>query len=98
DEASLAAEQRFGWMLKLSVFGTLVALLLVAFAGYFLVRGIVTPLQGIIKHFERMAQGDLTDEIDISGRDEAGRVLTALATMQVHLKVILDQIVGASLT
>jgi aerotaxis receptor len=98
DEANLAAEQRFGWMLKLSVFGTLVALLLVAFAGYFLVRGIVTPLQGIIKHFERMAQGDLTDEIDISGRDEAGRVLTALATMQVHLKVILDQIVGASMT
>jgi aerotaxis receptor len=97
DAANRAAEQRYAWMLNLSVIGTLVALLLVAFAGYFLVRAIVAPLQRIVGHFDRISQGDLTDEIDISGHDEAGRVLTALAAMQVHLKVILDQIAAASL-
>jgi aerotaxis receptor len=98
DEANQAAEQHYGWMLNLSLIGTLVALLLVAFAGYFLVRAIVAPLQRIIGHFDRMAQGDLTDEIDITGRDEAGRALSALAAMQVHLKIILDQIATASMT
>jgi PAS domain S-box-containing protein len=96
DAANLAATDRYNWILILAIGGTLFALLLVVVAGFFLMRSIMGPLQQITRHFDHIAQGDLTDEIDISGRDEAGRVLTALAAMQVHLKVILDQINTAS--
>ncbi|MBS3936487.1 MAG: PAS domain-containing protein [Sulfuritalea sp.] len=81
----------------LGIGGAAFALLLAIVAGFFLVRAIVTPLQQITRHVERIGQGDLTDEIDISGRHEAGRVLTALAAMQVNLKVILDQVRHAGL-
>ena len=97
ETANRAAEARYDRMLGLSVGGTVLALLLVVVAGYFLIRAIVTPLRQIMQHFEHIGQGDLTDEIDISGRDEAGRVLTALAAMQVQLKIILDQVRTAAL-
>ncbi|MDP1705330.1 MAG: methyl-accepting chemotaxis protein, partial [Sulfurimicrobium sp.] len=47
-------------------------------------------------HFDHIAQGKLTSEIDISSNDETGQLSCSLATMQVHLKVMLDQIVQAS--
>lgn len=96
ETANQAAAKRYDWLFNLSLGSAVLSLLLVAVAGYFLIRAIVVPLRQIMRHFDKMAQGDLTDEIDISGRDEAGRVLTSLAAMQIHLKVILDQINTAS--
>ncbi len=77
---------------NLGIGGTLASLVLVAIAALLLLKAIVTPLQRAIAHFNRISQGNLTDEIDISGRDESGQVLTSLAAMQVHLKVMLDEI------
>jgi aerotaxis receptor len=57
-----------------------------------LVNGIVTPMRKAVEHFDRIAEGVLTDEIDTTGRDESGMLLCALAAMQVHLKVILDEV------
>lgn len=93
-----AAEQRYALFRNFAIGGTLLGLLLVALAAWNLSRAIVGPLNRIIGHFDRMAQGNLTDEIDISGRDEAGRVLTQLAAMQVHLKIMLDEIQVAART
>ncbi|MEW6165380.1 MAG: methyl-accepting chemotaxis protein [Pseudomonadota bacterium] len=91
-----AAQSRYATLRALALGGTLAALLVVAAAAFFLLRSIVAPLNRAIGHFDRMAQGNLTDAIDISGRDEAGRVLTQLAAMQVHLKVMLDEIQSAA--
>jgi len=90
------AQARYRLIRNLAIGGTFVALLLVAAAAFFLLRSIVNPLNRAIRHFDRMSQGNLTDEIDISGRDEAGRVLTELAAMQVHLKIMLDEIRAAA--
>ncbi len=90
------AQRRYGWILGLIGGGTLIGLLLVAIAGTLLVRAIILPMRRAIGHFNRISQNILTDEIDISGRDEAGELMNALATMQVHLKVILDEIRLAS--
>jgi aerotaxis receptor len=95
-EEYAAAKSRYEWLRALSVAGTLLALLLVAGASWNLIASIARPLNRVIGHFDRMAQGNLTDEIDISGRDEAGKVLTQLAAMQVHLKVMLDEIQSAA--
>jgi aerotaxis receptor len=86
------AQERFRVVLGLGVGGTLAALILVTLAAWGLLRSIVGPMERIVRHFDRISQGNLTDEIDISGRDEAGLVLTRLAAMQVHLKVMLDEI------
>ena len=91
-----ASQARYELLRNLAVGGTLAALLLVAGASWNLLVSIARPLNRVIDHFDRMAQGDLTDEIDISGRDEAGRVLTQLAAMRVHLKVMIDEIQAAA--
>ncbi|MCL4470877.1 MAG: methyl-accepting chemotaxis protein [Gammaproteobacteria bacterium] len=46
--------------------------------------------------FEKIAEGDLTSRLEIGGENEFDRVLTSLAYMQVHLKVILDEVAVAS--
>jgi aerotaxis receptor len=92
-----AAEKRYALIRTMTIIGILAALGAVAAATLNLLGSIVTPLRQIMRHFDNIGQGDLTDEIDISGRHEAGRVLTALAAMQVNLKVILDQVRSAAL-
>ena len=49
-----------------------------------------------IRHFDHIAQGNLTGDIEISGRNETGQLLNGLAAMQVHVKVMLDEITVAS--
>lgn len=95
-EEYAAASARYEVFRGLSVAGTLLALLLVAGAAWNLLSAIARPLQRVSGHFQRMAQGDLTEEIAIDGYDEAGRVLTQLATVQVRLKVMLDEIQEAA--
>ncbi len=50
----------------------------------------------IIHLFKRIGEGHLANDIPIDGDDEPGRVLAALAAMQVHLKVILDEVALAA--
>ncbi|MBI4986643.1 MAG: Tar ligand binding domain-containing protein, partial [Rhodocyclales bacterium] len=97
-EEFAASQDRYRLIRLLSVGGTILSLLLVAAATWGLLRSIVRPLNRVIDHFDRISQGRLTDRIDISGRDEAGRVLTQLAAMQIHLKVMLDEIQAAART
>ncbi len=95
-EEYAASQDRYRLIRTVSAIGTLAALLLTAAVTFFLLRAIVNPLNRVIEHFDRISQGNLTDQIDIAGRDEAGRVLTQLAAMQVHLKVMLDEIQSAA--
>ena len=71
--------------------------LMLAFGAFsLLVRSAMKPVHDAIHHFDHIAQGNLTDDIDISGRNETGQLLSGLATMQVHVKVMLDEISVAS--
>ncbi len=97
DKAQQASEERYRSMFALSGGGTVLALLLVALAAWFLMRFVVGPLRRIVQHFDRIGEGDFTEDIDLSGRDETGQTLAALAAMQVRLKASLDEIRMASL-
>ena len=88
----LEAKQRFALILTVVVVSLTISLIVVIFLTWNLMRAIVGPLRRVMAHFDKISQGNLTDEIEISGRDEAGQVLTQLAAMQVHLKVLLDEI------
>lgn len=91
-----AAETRYDQVLNLAVGSTLAALLIALVGGYLLIQAIVGPLRKALGHFENIAEGKLTEHIDISGRDETGILLCNLGMMQAHLRAMLDQIISAS--
>ncbi|SDN71403.1 methyl-accepting chemotaxis protein [Vreelandella arcis] len=51
-----------------------------------IVRGLVTPLREAVTHFEQIASGDLTANIEDRGRNEVGQLYKGLAFMQTKLK------------
>ena len=95
-ETHQAAEARYVTIRNLTIGSLLGALLLGALGGWLLIRSITQPLHRAIGHFERIAEGKLTDDIDIEGRDETGLLLCNLATMQATLKAMLDNISAAA--
>ena len=49
------------------------------------------PLNDVERQFEAVIEGDLSSDIDISGRDEPGRLKCELQIMQSHIQVMLDE-------
>ncbi len=92
DKAYAEAEAKYQWVSSVAIGSTIFGILLVIFAGGYLVSVVLTPIRKAINHFDHISEGILTDEIDTSGRDEAGQLMCALASMQVQLKVILDEV------
>jgi len=75
------------------VFGfvLLAALSTVALA-WLLTRSIVGPLSHAVRAAENVAQGDLTQTVEVTGDDEVTRLLVALQTMQGSLRSTLQLI------
>ncbi|AZD27270.1 Methyl-accepting chemotaxis sensor/transducer protein [Pseudomonas chlororaphis] len=84
-----------------SAFNLVVALLVlsttltVVFA-WLLTRSITQPIANALHAAEHIAGGDLTQSIQINGRDEPGRLLQAMATMQEKLRQTLLHISGSA--
>ncbi|AEY01844.1 methyl-accepting chemotaxis protein [Oceanimonas sp. GK1] len=69
----------------------IIAILTLALVGmaalaWLLTRSIVQPIGDAVRVAERIAGGDLTHPVQISGKDEPGRLLQALGHMQHSLK------------
>lgn len=92
DMAFQSAEDRYKRIRLYSILGFGFGLALLGIAGYLLIRAIEVPMRRAIGHFDHISQNILTDEIDISRQDEAGQLMNRLAVMQVHLKVMLDEL------
>ena len=74
----------------------LAAALLAVASIVFIGRAICRPLTQAIHLFDQIAQGNLGNDIDVSGKDIAGKVLASLAYTQTHLRVVIDEIQVAS--
>jgi aerotaxis receptor len=72
------------------------SLLLAIGGGVWLVAAIMGPLRKVSASFDAIAEGRLTDDIDVAGRDEPGLLMCHLATMQGTLKAMLNEISDAS--
>ena len=70
------------------VFGVVVAVVL----GWTLVRAIVGPLQMAVKIAGGVAQGDLTQKIEVRSNDETGRLMAALKDMNDSLVEIVTRV------
>lgn len=92
-KASFAsAEQHFHMLLWLfGAIGT-AAIVLGVFARFALMASIVRPIDQVIRHFERIAAGDLTSAIDKLRANEMGRLMAALARMQAGLAAAVGQV------
>lgn len=81
---------------NLAMIGIAFGLIVVALVGQLFILGIVNPLNASIHRLNRIAQGDLQGEIDLSGTGESGQLNHAAAIMQLHLKVMMDEIALAA--
>jgi len=61
-----------------------------------LTRSIVTPLAEAVAVAERVASGNLTQDITVEGRDEPALLLGALSRMQANLRDTIRQIAASS--
>ncbi|MBC7860987.1 MAG: methyl-accepting chemotaxis protein, partial [Burkholderiaceae bacterium] len=75
-----------------AVAGIALSSLAVLLCGLFFFRGAVLPLQSAVTALERIAEGNLSGENGHDGYGEPGRVMASVSMMQLHLKVMIDEI------
>ncbi|WP_263139746.1 methyl-accepting chemotaxis protein [Pseudomonas sp. RIT-PI-AD] len=72
------------------------AILLTILLAWLLIRSIVQPIEAALRVAESIAKGDLSREIEVTGRDEASRLMAALRTMRNNLRDTIRQISDSS--
>jgi methyl-accepting chemotaxis protein len=72
--------------------GLVVGLAIAAWLGWLLVRAIVRPLEEAVRIAGAVAQGDLTQRIEVGSKDETGRLMAALRDMNDALVEIVTRV------
>ena len=86
------AEQGYRDTRDVTIAAIAVALLLAALTGVLLARDISRPLECAADHFERMAAGDLSGEIEVGRRNEIGAMLEAGRRMSDRLRGLVGEV------
>ncbi|MBB3210773.1 methyl-accepting chemotaxis protein [Herbaspirillum sp. Sphag1AN] len=71
---------------------TLLAIIIGAAAAWVVTRSVTTPLNQAVHVASRIAQGDLGVQIHPAGKDETGKLMQALKTMNQSLNTIVGQV------
>ncbi|WEE79688.1 methyl-accepting chemotaxis protein [Comamonas testosteroni] len=82
---TLASERVYDRAVSMLALAALMAVLVAAGAGIWLVRSIRAPLEQAVQAADRVANGDLSGVIRVEREDETGRLLSALERMQSSL-------------
>ncbi|GAW66584.1 chemotaxis protein [Geoanaerobacter pelophilus] len=80
----------------LSITAIIVGVLLAALFGALIIRSITVPLADGVAIADRLALGDLTVEVVVSGSDETGALMAALKTMTGNLRSIIGNVSNTS--
>lgn len=72
--------------------GVLFGLIAVAISAFFLIRAINQPLQEMMVHFDSIAAGDLTSNIEVKSKNEMGTLMLGLQKMQARLTDTVSQV------
>lgn len=75
-----------------AVVGITLGGLIIVLAGTAFFHETVLPLQKAVVALENIAEGNLSDNVDTNAYGEPGRVMAAVTVMQMHLKVMMDEI------
>jgi methyl-accepting chemotaxis protein len=82
EERYLAAQARYTLVMWLVGIGLVVGLIVGIITQITLTRAIVGPIDDAIRHFEKIAAGDLTQRIDVWNETETGRLFKGVKHMQ----------------
>ncbi|NWB90130.1 methyl-accepting chemotaxis protein [Pseudomonas agarici] len=93
--SELAGQEYDGASLGIITVSVVAALMTVLLA-WLLTRSIVAPLNKALIAAEAIAGGNLAQPIEVAGRDEPARLLTALSAMQGNLRKTIEQIAGSA--
>jgi methyl-accepting chemotaxis protein len=89
--ASNAQRAQITDAVKLALMGATIALFLPL--AWVTLRAVCRPLEGVVRVAERIAEGELGNEVESDGRtDEIGRLLHAIAAMQERLRGLVGEI------
>ncbi|WP_414448702.1 methyl-accepting chemotaxis protein [Burkholderia sp. 22PA0099] len=77
-----AAQRQFSMVIVAVAVGLVLALALSLFVRIWLVKAIVKPVDAAVESFGRIADGDLTGKVEVTGRNEMGKLSEALRNMQ----------------
>jgi methyl-accepting chemotaxis protein len=83
-----------GQMRAMAVAGVLVlaAVAIGTLVGWRITRSVKQPIDRAIRVAERIAEGDLTSAVEVTSRDEIGRLLQAISAMQERLRSLVGEI------
>ena len=85
-----AAAYSLGRRLGLILLG--ITLIVAAGGAFAVTRSITVPIAGVVQHAERIAAGDLTQEIAVTGRSETGKLQQAMRDMSNTLSSIIRDV------
>lgn len=95
-EYSQSVQQEAANMARLTLWASVIVLLLAAAGGFaFAVltsRSMVKPLDATVTLARRVAEGDLTSQVDVQGRDEIAQLRQAMRDMQGALTGIVQEV------
>jgi len=80
----------------ISITSMFLGVLLAGIVGWFIARSITRPLGIGVEVANRLAQGDLTVNVDVSGRDETGQLMAAMKAMTENLREIIGRVSSTS--
>ncbi|WP_232540325.1 methyl-accepting chemotaxis protein [Azohydromonas aeria] len=90
---SIATQGQARWAL---LGGAALALALGVIAAAVITRSITTPIGRAVRVAETVAEGDLSQHVQFSGKDECAQLLQALARMSARLAELVQQVRGGS--
>jgi methyl-accepting chemotaxis protein len=87
-----AAVARYNIIFVVSSVAIVAGLVLAWLLGLTLIRGVSRSLEDAVRLSDAVAQGDLTRQVNATGKDEVARVLQSLAVMQHNLAQIVGRV------
>jgi methyl-accepting chemotaxis protein len=96
DDSAAQVEQAAASSLRLQMALTVLLVLLVIVCGVALKSSIVAPLTAAIAVARRVAKGDLTADVQVTTKDEAGQLLEALRDMNNALRGLVTDVIDGS--
>lgn len=86
------SQSRYHTFISLTIIAILVGLSVALIVGIWLIRAITGPLDEAVKVTQAVADGDLTQSIRVHSKDEAGKLMEALQTMNKRLQQIVGEV------
>ncbi|CAH2798198.1 MAG: Methyl-accepting chemotaxis protein I (serine chemoreceptor protein) [uncultured Paraburkholderia sp.] len=90
------AQDRYDTLLAFTLLAIAIGLLACLTSGFSLLRAISRPFDLTVRHFERIAKGDMSAELHLDSRDEMGRLVSSVATMQNGIVAMIEQITSGT--